>query len=48
MAVDAIVIAKEVTGLLTEGHGFSQLLDDPRHGRVVGDPVVKNLASGVI
>ena len=48
MAVDAVVIAKEVTGLLAEGHGFSQLLDDPLHGRVVGDPVVKNLALGVV
>ena len=47
-AKDAVVIPKEVARLLTEGHGLTQLLDDPVHGRVGSDGKVAHNAPTVL
>ena len=35
MAVDAVIVTQQVSGLPTEGCGFSKLLNDPFHGGMV-------------
>ena len=35
VAVDAVIVTKQESGLTTEGRGFSKLLNDPFHGGMV-------------
>ena len=35
VAVDAVIVTEQESGLTTEGRGFSKLLNDPFHGGMV-------------